>query len=261
MKHLSITCLFVFSCLWAFSQTEALNFKNKQLHNRYLTQTELKDQLEKYDFSKLFTHTDNSIIYGFIGNNYQRIRIKLISVTKDLLLLDTYHVYGKSMVKNNINEFNGTIKLSNIRKLSRLLHGCENESEYSGYNGEFILLGDYNFQENNKQNHAGIFKGSLRSDFFINKKNRIQYNDIEICSDNYSNNQFVGQWVAYNGNIIKRCNWGDFRIPNSGHFDIGAGDFSPDDKYLKYGWQGVRDLDNGQNSKKAKIIENVKWWK
>jgi hypothetical protein len=239
--------------LYAFGQTEAQRFKEKQLQYPYLLKTELKDQTTKYDFAWIFTYADNSIIYGFIGDNYQRIRIKFITVTKDTSDPGTYHIYGKSMVKNNIDEFSGTIKISAIRKFKPLQHGCEDESKYKGYKGEFILLGDYTFRENSTQNHAGVFKGSLRSDFFINKNDEIQYDDIEDCSDSYTNNQFVGQWTAYKGSVIKRCNWGDYRIPNSGNFDIGAGDFSPggyDGKYVQNGWQNLND----------ERIEKAKWW-
>jgi hypothetical protein len=253
MKYLfSSAIIFLFS-FQIYAQTESENFKYKELSNRFLSIKEFKKDLIKYDFSRLLLNTDNSIVYGFIGNNYQRIRVKIISITKDTLTLDSYHVYGKSMVIGDIDEFNGTIKITHIKKFNPRLHGCEDEYKYKGYKGEFILLGDYNFQENPAQNHSGIFKGAFRSDFFIDKKNQIRYNDIENCSDSYTNNQFIGQWISYKGSLSKRCNWGDFRAPNSDDLDIGAGEFSPSDKYLKYGWQSVRD----QNNK----IENFKWWK
>lgn len=45
--------------------------------------------------------------------------------------------------------------------------------------------------------------------------------------------------------------------------DIGAGEFSPDNKYLQYGWQSRRDAMNQHSAgyKKAKDIEEAKWWK
>ncbi len=253
MKHTLLLCLMVLQLSFAFAQTEAEKFKDEQLHNKDLSEKDLKEQLIKHDFSNLFTNTDNSVVYGFIGDNYQRIRIKFIKVTKDTLSAYTYHIYGKSMVKNNVDEFTGTIKISNILKFKPRQHGCEDEYKYKGYKGEFVLLGNYNFGENTSQNHSGIFKGSFRSDFFINKNNQVRYNDIEDCSDSYTNNQFVGQWIEYKTNLTKRCNWGDFRVPNSGDLDMGAGEFSPADKYLKYGWQSRRD--NNEE------IENARWWK
>ena len=253
MKYVLFIGLIVLRIYTASAQTEAERFKDEKFNNKSLSHTEMKDQLIKHDFSRLFTFTDNSMVYGFIGDNYQRIRIKFIKVEKDTLSPDTYHIYGKSMVKGNIDEFTGTIKISDIRKFKPLLHGCENTKKYKGYKGEFILLGDYNFRENIALNHTGIFTGSFRSDFFVNKNNQVRYDDIEDCSDGYTNNQFVGKWTDYKSRQSKKCNWGDFRVPFSGDLDIGAGEFSPNDKYLKHGWQSLRDLN--------KNIENAKWWK
>jgi hypothetical protein len=233
--------LIISQFLLSFGQTESQNFKDKQLNDDSLYQIDLKAQMTKYDFSGLFTKTDNSIVLGFIGDNYQRIRIKLISVTKDNSAPDSYIVYGKSMVKNNIDEFLGKIHISNIRRLNIHQHGCENENKYKGFKGQFMIVGEYSFAENEKQKHSGVFNGTFRSDFFLDKNNHVVYDDIEYCSDSYTNNQFVGEWRSYEGNIVKRCNWGDFRIPNSQDLDIGAGEFSPDEKYLKNGWQNIRE--------------------
>lgn len=245
-----------------FAQTEAELFKRKQLARKELTPAELKGQFLNNDFSKLWTRTDNQYVYGFIGDEYERIRIKFISITKSKSSPDTYEVYGKSMVKNNVDEFHGTIKILTIKKLKTTDHGCAEDDKYKDLKSQFAVLGDYNFAENEKQPHAGIFKGTFKSEFFIDAKDRFMYDDIVNCSDNYTNNQFVGQWAQYNSNVIKRCNWGDFRIPNSGDLDMGAGDFSPADKYLKYGWQNLRDF-SGTDKKlqaKAKTIEEAKWW-
>jgi len=216
--------------------------------------------LIKHNFSTLFKQTDNSEVFGFIGDNYQRLRIKIISITKDAPLADTYNVYGKSQIKDNIVEFRGTLEIVHIRKLLITQHGCEDEDKYKGFKGEFVILGNYKLLENKNQKYPGVFQGSFRSDFFLDKNNKVIYDDIENCSDGYTNNQFVGQWTSYKNNLVKRCNWGDYRIPNSGDFDIGAAEFSPDDKYLKNGWQSIRDLMTNQNNEKAKQVEEAKWW-
>jgi hypothetical protein len=253
MKLGLITCLILFSfSISAFSQTEAEKFKENQLHSKYLSVKDLKEQFIKYDFSFLFTHTKNSLIYGFIGDNYQRIKVKFINVKKDTLMPDTYNVYGKSMVKNNIDQFIGTIKILNIRKLKNISYGVDNEYKNKGIKGEFIIIGSYNLAEDKKQKHAGLFNGICKSDFYLKTNNRIYYDDLELNADGYTNNQFVGEWAPYNDDLKKKCNWGDFRIPNSGDLDIGAGEFSPNNKYLKYGWQSVRD----ENKK----LENAHWW-
>lgn len=134
------------------------------------------------------------------------------------------------MVKNNVDEFTGTLKISNIRQLKHMSYGADDEYKNKGFKGQYLILADYTFSENKDQPHSGIFKGICESDFYLDKKSQVRYDDIELgSSDRFKNNQFIGQWLAYNGRIVKRCNWGDFRIPNSGQFDIGAGDFLQQD--------------------------------
>jgi len=234
------------------AQIKTLDFQ-RPLKESVLPVVEKNKLLNEHDFSKLFTLTDNSIVYGFIGSNYQRIRVKFIRISKKPDSNQIYIIYGKSMVKNTIDEFNGSIKISSIHLLIKNQHGCEDGYKYKGMKGEYSIFGEYTFAENSNEPHSGVFKGIFRSDFFINKAGDVVYDDIEGCADGYTNNQFVGEWVSYKNDIAKTCNWGDYRIPNSGNFDIGAGDFSPDDKYLKYGWQSVRDY--------SKQIEEAKWWK
>lgn len=69
----------------------------------------------------------------------------------------------------------------------------------------------------------------------------------------------MGTWTSYATHQTLRCNWGDYRIPNADDFDIGAGEFSPADKYLPYGWQDVRDALNGNEA--ARRREAQPWWR
>jgi hypothetical protein len=179
------------------AQTESEVFKRKALSNPHLLKSELKNDLIKHDFSKLLLHTDNSVVYGFIGDNYQRIRIRLIIVTKDAASPDIYNIHGKSMVENNIDEFAGTIKISNIRKLKKVSYGVDDEYKNKGIKGEYIMIADYNFFENKDHPHSGTFKGILESDFYLDKNYQVHYDDIELNADGYTNNQFVGQWIDY----------------------------------------------------------------
>ena len=173
--------------------------------------------LKKYDFSSLWTFTDNAYVYGFIGENHQRIRVKILKVTKDSLNEHIYHISGKTMVKTNICEFSGDIFITKIRKY---------EKTSTGVDGDFA--------------------------------NKLHYDDLNYASDSFTNNQFVGSWKSYSSNLAKLCNWGDYRIPNSGNFDIGAGDFSPNTKDVSLGWQTVIE---SYHSEKAKKEETSTWWK
>jgi hypothetical protein len=260
MKNALLTVLLTISYFLTFGQTLTQNINNRLLQDVDFTARAFSLSPGDFDFSPLFTKTDNSVIYGFIGDNYQRIRIKLLTVTKNRSLPGSYLIDGKSMVKNNICEFTGTITISGIRKYKIMSCGVDETYKNKGIKGQYVILGNYNFIENKAQPYSGTFRGVFQSNFYLDKSGKVHYDDIDETSDGYINNQFIGRWIADKGNVIKRCNWGDFRIPFSGHFDIGAGDFSPDDQYLKFGWQSVRDLMNPKTAEKAKQIEEAKWW-
>lgn len=214
---------------------ESAKYLRTALANADLQPPERKAEYLKYNFAPLWLKTPNSLILGFIGFNYQRIRIKFLSATKDSTHPDTYFIAGKSAVGNNICDFNGTITVRHVRELRNL--ETRVDETISPARQEGILLAEYYLSENKTQAKAGVFTGIMRTNWYINKKGVLYYDDISSASDSFCNNQFIGTWTAYRDNKSSRCNWGDYRISNSGNLDIGAGEFSPDDKYLAQGWQ------------------------
>src|SRR5262245_16535570 len=100
MKHVAsilVVLLFTFS---AYTQTDnrGAEWLKSLLDNSGRPNASQKSRAIKYDFGSLWTETENSMVFGFIGDNYQRLRIKLISVTRQPGKPDTYTVTGKSMV-------------------------------------------------------------------------------------------------------------------------------------------------------------------
>ena len=99
-----------------------------------------------------------------------------------------------------------------------------------------IVVANYSFEEDSNLSATGIFKGKCVIKWYIDRKNILRYDDIESHSDSYSNNQFIGTWTSYKTNKSQICSWGQLRIPCAGDLDIGAAEFYPNEKYLKYGW-------------------------
>lgn len=221
-----------------------------------------KERFLNYDFSLLWTKTDNTSVHGFIGDNYQRLRIKIISVKKDSIHSDIYKIYGKSMVKNYICEFRGTIKINSIRLYQQMHFRLEDTVNLEGIKKEGILTAAYHFEEDSSQQYSGMFEGTLISCWYIDKNGLLNYDFIENYSDNYRNNQFIGTWINYKNKQKKTCNWGDYRAPYCGDLDEGAGEFSPNDPYLKYGWQTYHDANSIQKSDTNAVKEEEwQWWK
>lgn len=254
--------LFVVLLLLGFKITSRLPVESAKylriaLANVDLHPPERKAKYLKYNFAPLWLKTPNSSILGFIGSNYQRIRIKLLSATKDSIHADTYFVAGKSAVGNKICDFNGTMIIRHVRELRNF--ETRVDETISPARQEGVLLAEYYLGENKTQAKAGVFIGVVRTNWYINKKGALYYDDISSVSDSFYNNQFIETWTAYRDNKSLRCNWGDYRIHNSGNLDIGAGEFSPDKKYLAQGWQSYSQAWIHGNKNVQQQEENS-WW-
>lgn len=221
-----------------------------------LYKRDLIDKYNVYNYSKIWTCIDNIVVYGFIGDNYERLRIKFISVKKDSANPLMYNVFGKSMVKNNICNFQGKITITNIRCYKYFQVEAGEKPNTQG-----VLFGEYCFYEDSTQNYSGKFKGSFASCWFADKRGKVSYDSLTTVCDGYSNNQFAGTWTNYKGDITKTCNWGDFRIPFSKDFDIGTGEFHPNEKYKNNGWQAYQDNYGGDAELKKATRDAEKWWK
>ncbi|MEA4937246.1 MAG: hypothetical protein VB102_11490 [Paludibacter sp.] len=254
----NITFIFVSFSLFGQTVNMTTEWQKKVFSNLY--ETEYKDSLNNYDYGNLWTETENKHIYGIIGENYQRIRIKILHVTRQKANNNVFEVTGKSMVKNNICDFHGTITINSIRVYKVMHWGVDDVYKNKGIKQQGLLIAEYHFEEDINQTHSGTFEGTLYTSWFIDKLGKLKYDRIEKSSDNYRNNQFIGTWTEYKTEKKKVCNWADYRVPNGGDLDIGAGEFSPDDKYLKFGWQTYRDAYFNGN-KSARQVEEKQWWK
>lgn len=259
MNRLNIIFLFFINFL--FGQTNE-NFLVDFLLEDELKPSNVINQYNHFDFSKLWTKTENDLIYGIIGDEHQRIRIKLISVKKNPENPNEYYVTGKSNVKENICDFSGVIKIMEIREVKELHYGVDNEYENKGIQTQGILIADYEFNENKDQNHSGLFKGELFSKWYLDSKNKIKYDDIQSIYNSYSNNAFIGVWKSYKTGKEKICNWADFRVPNTNRdFDIGAGEFSVSEKYWNKGWLDIALKNNATKHIEKKVNRKAKeWW-
>lgn len=231
--------------------------------------TDFLTEIQNYDISDLLTldkfqpEDDTAFVkrqepIGYIGENYQRFHIHLISVIQNPTNKLEYFIYGKSMVKENICSFQGRITITESRTyidgdLPPLKQG--------------FVKGDYKFFENPKQKGTGVFTGKFNTNFYIDKNGKMKYDALMFVADGFENNQFEGIWISYQTKISKECNWGDYRIPEcnwQNGCDTGAGEFSINEKYLKNGWENYR-LAWGTYPETPEVIkarqkENEQWW-
>jgi hypothetical protein len=232
----------------------------------FLLEDELKPdnlllQYKQFDFSGIFSHTENYQIFGVIGADNQRIKVKLTSIIRSPENAGEYLVSGKSNVRDVICDFNGTITITEINEVKQLHYGVDSEYANKGIKAQGILIANYEFKENPHQDHSGSFQGIVYSKWYLNAGNQIQYDDIQSFSDQYMNNAFIGIWKSYSAGNEKLCNWADHRIPLTNQdFDMGAGEFSPGEKYYDKGWKAYHQAWQLED-KESKAEELKEWWK
>ena len=167
---------------------------------------------------------------GFIGVNRKRLRITFTTIKKSEENKDLYEVEGFSTVMNkNKRTFKGTFTLqSHYRLTAPAFDGDEplKKGEAEGFS-----TFSYTLKEDENLTATGVFKGEMLVLWYkaINKKP--VYTELFIQSDGSRNYQFFGTWTSYKTKKTSIASWGEYRIPCSGDFDLGDGDFGPNPKY------------------------------
>ena len=188
---------------------------------------------------------DNRI--GYIGDNYQRIRIRFISVIQNFDNPYEYFLYGKTRVENNICEFQGSLQITE----TGLVEDDANANILRAY-----LSGNYVLFEDQSCLHSGIFRGEFITTVYLDEEGTIYYDNLSAEEDNFTNNEFFGDWEGYYPNEVQICNWGDYRIPYSAELDMGSDEFKPSFKYMDNGWAEY--LEEQKKYKNGEELE--KWW-
>lgn len=241
------------------AQEEDMFLSNFLLEDE-LVKNDVSDKYLTTDFSDLWTQTANHRIVGIIGVKHQRIRMALTSATQNSQEPFEYSVVGKSNVKHNICDFKGTIRIDSILEINQLHYGVDSMYRDNLIVAQGIIFATYEFRESQEQNHSGVFNGKLMTKWYLNSLGKLKYDNIQSISDGYMNNAFVGTWREYESETMKVCNWSDNRVPYSANdFDVGAGEFSPSKKYLKFGWEQYQRawLYGDEEARKNEL---AKWW-
>ncbi|HUF04980.1 MAG TPA: hypothetical protein VMM38_12490 [Aridibacter sp.] len=116
----------------------------------------------------------------------------------------------------------------------------DDQYKNAGINARGIAIGEYRFEEPRSERQSGVFEGIVTLTWHLNRRSILQYDRILFHSYSYANNQYVGTWTEHGAKQSKAANWGEYRIPFSGDLDIGAGEFSPNEKYLDRGWKDMQ---------------------
>ena len=181
-------------------------------------------------------------VNGVLGNDFRRIEVYFYP---DAVKLDsvTYFVKGRTKVKKNVCDFTGEVKIKKI------YHKYERDIDSPDC---YLIIADYTLKEDITQKGSGEFRGVMGAYGYVTKDapGVIQVNNIDQDGDGYMNRSYVGTWRSYkNPAVVKRCMWGDNRLPFRFDFDIGAGEIVVNPKYSSPEW------DNFMQWKNLDIVE------
>jgi hypothetical protein len=184
---------------------------------------------------------------GFIGDNYQRLQIRFLSIIKNYDNPFEYFIYGKSNVKENICEFQGSLVITEVSRIG----DDDHPDLLRGY-----ASGDYVLFEDQTCFHSGVFRGSFVTTFYVDNEGTFHYDDLYAGAPAYANNEFTGDFEEYYSDSVLTANWGDHRIPDSAELDTGLDDFYPAYKYQPFGWKQY--LEEQKTIKEGGQIRQ--WW-
>lgn len=215
------------------------------------------DKFVATDFSGLWLdNINNQPILGIIGEEHQRIKVKILKAVKDANNHLIYHVTGKTSVMGNICDFSGIMRINEVYLLTQQnsQNQIENDQPVKG-----LVIAEYYFMEDSTQYHVGVFEGKSYSLWKSGDLNNI-ISIEDKSADNFINNAFIGTWTNYSGSDGRLCTWGLYRVPGANKdFDVGVTEFSPSEKYHKYGWKSYYKA-YVLNDIKAKKEEEKQWW-
>ena len=193
------------------------------------------------DLGRFWTRTDTADIFGFIGDNYQRFEIHYSRVAKSVARNDEYELRGKTRYRGRTSDFTGTARIARVATARPPNPVPPPEVHdmvvYPPDDIRGVIVWRVSMKQDPLSPSSSTIEGALTSGFYLDFRKRVRLDDRMMDADGYSNNEFVGVWRSHDRKQALKCHWGDFRIPDSGDLDQGAGAFCPDERYVPNGWQ------------------------
>ncbi|MBX3044979.1 MAG: hypothetical protein KIT33_09485 [Candidatus Kapabacteria bacterium] len=206
-----------------------------------------------YELTEYFLNSDPVKIYGFIGNELERIRVKINDVKLESKSAGRYIIKGKTKVKNNISEFAGHLQLKSVYEFKEPV------------TSHWLVMCRFSavFKEIGSGSHKGEFTGDY---YIILSKIVDELRFAKAIPQFAKNHTFVGNWKSSDNKLHYPVLWGeDIMIEELEDVYYGITiNPSVDDSKLEKSWKSFFDAFNYDNDEKLKEnamkIETEKWW-
>ena len=172
---------------------------------------------------------------GYRGADYERFDMCFTTVKKSGAF--TYSINGWTACKRIDLPFNGWIQLDSVKEYGGYYSEVEKDTHSPDNPVTYYRLYAHYFFSVGLNNIVSAEMSGLSWYDIAEYDGILYYDGTGLISDGYCNNQYEGIWVDKATGDTLVCNWGDFRIPASNGFDIGAGEFSVAPEYRQNGWE------------------------
>jgi hypothetical protein len=176
------------------------------------------------DFSPLLTYPPRARYIGYVGENYRRLQWSIARAEKKSST--EYAIHGEI----DGQPYAGRLQIQQIKTLPAAKFPLL--AKHLKATG--LLLAEMRLDS--PASSETLASGVFIHGFYLDADDNLLYNDWDSNGDSYKNNLFFGRCILGKGQP-ETCAWGHYRAPCSGDLDIGAGEFSPDEKYLNNGWR------------------------
>jgi hypothetical protein len=247
MKTIILRALLIVSIVSCSTKSDTKRTSDK-FDNSSGQEVVTTDFCSEYDLTKFLRTYEDYGTDGVFDTIYQRIQFHFETIKKDEAENCKYLIYGADRLRGLVTPFNGKISINKVVKNAGDLYNPEIPSDEKMID----FYGNFEFREDEKVSGSGVFKGDISFSLTLNKENELIDDMGDYMGDGFSNFTYEGTWTNYKTGKIKKCVWGQGRLPNTGDFDGGAGEVIADEKYRQNGWE----RDNN-----FALIDNPKnWW-
>ena len=181
------------------------------------------------DINGRYSYYKETSFNGILGDKYTRIELFIHPEVERIDSL-TFKVKGKSKVGKNICDFTGEIQIEHIYNIWERANDPDSPNYY-------VMVCNYLFTEDKAQYGTGFFKGTYGAYCYIDEANKKVCLDIDAGGGELNNRNYVGIWQNYKTKALKRCIWGEYRLPYTFDFDIGDEDMRVNPKYNSPEWE------------------------
>lgn len=196
-------------------------------------------------------------VNGVLGNDFKRIEVYIYpGATKTDSV--TYSVRGRTKVKDNVRDFMGEIRIKKIYHI---------KFDDDFFDHSYRVIAEYSFREDPAQKGSGEFHGIYGADGYVeeDRPGVILVDDRLYIADGYENRSYVGTWRSYdNPALVKRCMWGDYRLPFRFDFDIGDGEIRVNPKYASPEWDRYMRFEEFETLEPGRLdspsVYKNPWW-